>query len=141
MPHLPSAAEQTSSIGLTDGSNLRNGEVDEVTAVGKWEDEEERRFYEDIQDVRDFVPKSVLGLDEKDNNSVTEKSDKARDEKLEQERKKREEDEAKELENELKKLELEGDTRGANFVIDKGNPEDERYILNNHSTHQDTDQF
>jgi regulator of nonsense transcripts 2 len=41
-------------------------EDDELLMVsgGKWEDEEERRFFEDLQDLRDFVPKSVLGLGE-----------------------------------------------------------------------------
>jgi regulator of nonsense transcripts 2 len=63
MPHLPTVAEQTSSIGLADCPSSRNGEGDEVNAVGKWEDEEERRFYEDIPDLKDFVPKSVLGID------------------------------------------------------------------------------
>lgn len=63
MPHLPTVAEQTSSIGLADGSSSRGGEGDDVTAVGKWEDEEERRFYEDVPDLKDFVPKSILGVD------------------------------------------------------------------------------
>lgn len=62
MPHLPTVAEQTGSIGLVDGSS-RNGDGDEVTAVGKWEDEEERRFYEETPDLKDFIPKSVLGVD------------------------------------------------------------------------------
>ncbi|KAF8322150.1 transcription factor [Clavulina sp. PMI_390] len=63
MPHLPTIAEQTSSIGVTDGSGSKPGDIDEITAVGKWEDEEERRFYEEIPDLKEFVPKSVLGLD------------------------------------------------------------------------------
>lgn len=62
MPHLPTAAEQISTIGLADGSG-RNGEIEEITAVGKWEDEEERRFYENIPDLKDFVPRSVLGIE------------------------------------------------------------------------------
>lgn len=41
-----------------------DGELLLSPAGGKWEDEEERRFFEDIQDLRDYVPKSMLGLEE-----------------------------------------------------------------------------
>jgi regulator of nonsense transcripts 2 len=43
---------------------------DIITFGGKWEDEEERRFYEEIQDLKDFVPSSVLGVDSSDVDEV-----------------------------------------------------------------------
>ena len=52
-------------IGSNAGKGLgEDGELTLSTAGGKWEDEEERRFFEDIQDLRDYVPKSVLGLED-----------------------------------------------------------------------------
>ena len=51
-------------IGSNAGKGLgEDGELVLSTAGGKWEDEEERRFFEDIQDLRDYVPKSMLGLE------------------------------------------------------------------------------
>lgn len=81
-------------------------------AGGKWDDEEERRFFEDIQDLRDFVPKSVLGLDDAEASDSGEGvSDKLKEEELEKERKDQEEIEAKELEKELKRLELQDESQ------------------------------
>jgi len=67
MPNLPSASQKSESImiGSNAGKGLgEDGELTLSTTGGKWEDEEERRFFEDIQDLRDYVPKSVLGLDD-----------------------------------------------------------------------------
>lgn len=67
MPNLPSASHKSESImiGSNAGKGLgEDGELVLSTAGGKWEDEEERRFFEDIQDLRDFVPKSILGLED-----------------------------------------------------------------------------
>ena len=67
MPNLPSATHKSESImiGGNAGNGLgEDGELTLSTAGGKWEDEEERRFFEDIQDLRDFVPKSMLGLED-----------------------------------------------------------------------------
>ncbi|CCO28957.1 Regulator of nonsense transcripts 2 AltName: Full=Nonsense mRNA reducing factor 2 [Rhizoctonia solani AG-1 IB] len=64
MPHLPSASQKNDSILLLDGSSsLRLGGNEDLPANSKWEDEEERRFYEDLPDLKDFVPKTVLGVD------------------------------------------------------------------------------
>lgn len=67
MPNLRSASHKSESIMI--GSNAgrgfgEDGELVLSTAGGKWEDEEERRFFEDIQDLRDYAPKSVLGLED-----------------------------------------------------------------------------
>ena len=52
-------------IGNNAGKGVgEDGELVLSTAGGKWEDEEERKFFEDIQDLRDYVPKSVLGLED-----------------------------------------------------------------------------
>ena len=57
------------------GGNV-GGEVDEeALRGGKWEDEEERRFFEDIPDLKDYVPKSVLGIEEEEVTEEKEKKD------------------------------------------------------------------
>jgi regulator of nonsense transcripts 2 len=63
LPHLPSASEQTNSILLLDGGSSRGTGAEEVTNAGKWEDEEERRYYEEFTDLKDFVPRSILGVE------------------------------------------------------------------------------
>lgn len=64
MPSLPSASQKNDSILLLDGSSgLRLGGTEDLPANSKWEDEEERRFYEDLPDLKDFVPKAVLGVE------------------------------------------------------------------------------
>lgn len=66
MPTLKTASQKTESIqiGMNTGSSLFGADVDETAASGgKWEDEEERRFYEEIPDLKDYVPRSVLGLE------------------------------------------------------------------------------
>ena len=111
MPVLPTQSQKTDSIGVS----LSNGQSEEQedllsSTTSKWEDDEERKFYEDIQDLKDFVPKSILGLDEKD------EEDKDAEAK-EKERKEREEIETKKLEEELNALKLsesEGNVEGKN---------------------------
>lgn len=106
MPTLPAATQKNDSILVsTTGQNEISEEI--YTTGGKWEDEEERRFFEDIQDLRDFVPKSVLGFTETGQvTQDTTDSGSIKDD-LDRERREREESEAKELEKELKRLELE----------------------------------
>ena len=102
MPTLPVQTRKTDSIIVGTGSSLEHQEEIYVTG-GKWEDEEERKFYEDIQDLRDFVPKSVLGIDDDDDEPENATSASQN----EQDLKEMEELEAKELEKELSKLSLE----------------------------------
>ncbi|EIN12047.1 transcription factor [Punctularia strigosozonata HHB-11173 SS5] len=85
MPELPTASQKADSILIGSNTNsLIGGDGEEVImpAGAKWEDEEERRFFEDIQDLKDFVPRGVLGIEEDVEVSHTdeekEKSDKAR---------------------------------------------------------------
>ena len=50
MPTLPAATQKNDSILVsTTGQNEISEEI--YTTGGKWEDEEERRFFEDIQDL------------------------------------------------------------------------------------------
>ncbi|EIW82813.1 ARM repeat-containing protein [Coniophora puteana RWD-64-598 SS2] len=103
MPSLPTASQKTESIQIGTNTGLHSGDDDEGLSVGgKWEDEEERRFFEDIQDLKDFVPKSVLGI-EGEKQEDTE-GDEAK-EKLEKERA---EADVKKLQEELQDLKLDG---------------------------------
>lgn len=94
MPELPTSSQKSDSIQI--GSNTSNqfsndDSEDMIISGGKWEDEEERRFFEDIQDLKDFVPRSVLGLDDvettkgADIQDRTEEEDKTDIRKLEEE--------------------------------------------------------
>lgn len=80
MPSLPSASQKNDSILLLDGgSSLRATGGEDLPANSKWEDEEDRRFYEDLPDLKDFVPKSVLSVEaiaskEERENSAKERS-------------------------------------------------------------------
>ncbi|KAI0047506.1 ARM repeat-containing protein [Auriscalpium vulgare] len=78
MPSLPTSSQNTSSIqiGANSGASLLDDTDDALVVGGKWEDEEERRFFEDIQDLREVVPKSILGVEE----NSEEKTDEADDE-------------------------------------------------------------
>lgn len=85
MPNLPSASQKSESImiGSNAGKGLgEDGELTLSTAGGKWEDEEERRFFEDIQDLRDFVPKSMLGLEDGEDKTSPGEEEKKPDEDL-----------------------------------------------------------
>ncbi|KAL6308040.1 transcription factor [Sparassis latifolia] len=65
MPTLKTSSQKSESIliGTSAGSSVLGGDADEMTG-GKWEDEEERRFFEDTPDLKDYVPRSVLGMGE-----------------------------------------------------------------------------
>ncbi|KAH7925540.1 ARM repeat-containing protein [Leucogyrophana mollusca] len=97
MPSLPTVSQKSDSIQI--GTNAAGGlgdDAEESTLVsgGKWEDEEERRFFEDIQDLKEFVPKSVLGIEgeEKEEKEIDEERKKADKEKAEEQARKLEEE-------------------------------------------------
>lgn len=104
MPTLPTATQKNESIRISQNGNHGFQEDMNVTG-GKWEDEEERRFYEECQDLRDYVPKSVLGL-ESESEDASEAAAALSLKENEEERKQRDAVEAKELRNELERLEL-----------------------------------
>lgn len=99
LPSLPTMSQKSDSIQIGANSSSLLGDTDEVILTGgKWEDEEERRFFEDVQDLKDFVPSSVLGID--DSSDSEEENSKEK----EKERVDREKDEVRKLEEELEKL-------------------------------------
>lgn len=119
MPALPTASQKSDSIQI--GSNLGTILGDESEDVllasgGKWEDEEERKFFEDIQDLKDFVPKSVLGIE-------SEETDNAADEEREKAEKERAEVEARKLEQELEGLKANGNTHTNGYLHPKDGPD------------------
>jgi regulator of nonsense transcripts 2 len=62
MPHLPANTAKGDSIGLSSGNANRRLGADEDTYLSRgsqWEDEEERKFYEDLMDLKDLLPKGV----------------------------------------------------------------------------------
>lgn len=72
MPSLSNQIAKMDSIGLSsssmvtgaNGMIMQDGQEDANALLNKWEDEEERRFYEDVLDLREFVPRSFIGLEE-----------------------------------------------------------------------------
>lgn len=68
-----------------------------MNTSSKWEDEEERRFYEDIQDLKDFVPSSVIGIELAEVDATENKE-------TDKERAEKEKEEVRKLEEELEKL-------------------------------------
>ncbi|KAG8952403.1 hypothetical protein FRC03_012156 [Tulasnella sp. 419] len=126
MPDLKAASKKSDSILLLDGSNSR-GEGQEETFVGnKWEDEEERRFYEDLTDLKDFVPKSFLGI-EGDNDKTNGNNNPANAESEKQ----AQADSAKEvekLEAEIKSLTLNGSIPTSSASADNEDEEDEEDV-------------
>lgn len=101
LPTLPTASQKSDSILIGIGSSQINDELDDTYAVGgKWEDEEERKFFEDVQDLQDFVPSSVLGVDDMGDPAA----DQEREKETEKERIDKEKEEVKKLEAELERL-------------------------------------
>lgn len=99
LPLLPTASQRPESIqiGSTRGS-LYNDSEETIVVGGKWEDEEERRYYEDVQDLKDYVPSSVLGID------ISIGAPEVHSKDVDQERIQQEKEEARQLEEELHNL-------------------------------------
>ncbi|KAG8946880.1 hypothetical protein FRC04_011307 [Tulasnella sp. 424] len=100
MPNLPKASNSKSlgdsiAISLDSGSSINRDE--DWVPGGKWEDDEERRFYEDLTDLKDFVPRTFLGIEAEE-----EAKDSA------QEKEKDSTTDVKQLEDEMKRLEVNG---------------------------------
>ncbi|KAJ6594000.1 transcription factor [Mycena capillaripes] len=112
LPSLPTNSQKSDSILI--GSNRSNQLVDEndetMGSGGKWEDEEERRFFEDVQDLKDFVPRGVLGVDEMEGKD----SDNDPDGEKEKERIEKEKEEVRKLEEELENLGEDGTSGQSN---------------------------
>lgn len=105
MPTLKAASHKTESIliGSNAGSLLdTDAELEDGIRGGKWEDEEERRFFEDIPDLKDYVPKGILGVEEE---SDAEKDKEEEAAEKEKQAKARVDEDVRQLEEELAGLE------------------------------------
>lgn len=130
MPPLPTSSSTGNSIqiGTNTGALLSDDAEEAAFAAlgGKWEDEEERRFFEDIQDLREIVPKSILGIeDTKDVIKDCHESDA-------EAKKNAEDEEVKKLQEELAGLEAQDGTIGVNGRVDSQEieeEEDDRYAV------------
>ena len=128
MPTLPTSSSTGNSIQIgTNTGALFSDDAEEAAFAalgGKWEDEEERRFFEDIQDLREIVPKSILGIeDTKDVVKECHESDA-------EAKKNAEDEEVKKLQEELAGLEAQNGTVSVNGKVDPQEieEEDEGYI-------------
>ncbi|CAK5281737.1 unnamed protein product [Mycena citricolor] len=107
VPPLPTNSQKTDSILIgTNRSTNISDEMDESAFTGgKWEDEEERRFFEDVQDLKDFIPRGVLGVDEsKEGKEADTDQDADKEKEKEKERLEQEKEEVRKLEEELQNL-------------------------------------
>ncbi len=128
MPTLPTSSSTGNSIQIGTNTGLLLSDDAEEAAFaalgGKWEDEEERRFFEDIQDLREIVPKSILGIeDTKDVVKECHESDA-------EAKKNAEDEEVKKLQEELAGLEAQNGTLSVNGKVDSHEiEEDDRYFF------------
>ncbi|KZT57798.1 ARM repeat-containing protein [Calocera cornea HHB12733] len=103
VPELPKESGHSESIILGDqGISHIGGDDEEWSSTTKWEDEEERKFYEDLIDLKDWVPRSILGIDEEKKEEPTEAEVEAAEQS--------EAEEEKKLEEEMQKLEEKEET-------------------------------
>jgi hypothetical protein len=131
MPTLPTSSSSGNSIQIgTSTGGLLSDDSDEAAFAalgGKWEDEEERRFFEDIQDLREVVPKSILGIEES-TEAIKEANESDSDAK-----KNAEDEEVKRLREELEGLEASGGALQANGKADThdsaSEDEDDEYVV------------
>jgi regulator of nonsense transcripts 2 len=113
LPKLQTSAHKTDSIQIGANSGSAFGgdvDLDDIIRGGKWEDEEERRFFEDTIDLKDYVPKGILGLDDEDKDGQQDGESK---EEREQKEKEFVEEEVRKLEEELAVLEVNDSAEGA----------------------------
>ena len=123
MPTLPTSSSTGNSIqiGTNTGALLSDDAEEAAFAAlgGKWEDEEERRFFEDIQDLREIVPKSILGIEDiKDVVKECHESDA-------EAKKNAEDEEVKKLQEELAGLDAHDGTLRANGKLNSQEIEEE----------------
>jgi regulator of nonsense transcripts 2 len=111
MPTLPTSSSTGNSVQIGTNTGAFSSDDAEEAAFaalgGKWEDEEERRFFEDIQDLREIVPKSILGIEDSKDRDVV----KELDESDAEAKKSAEDEEVKRLQEELAGLEARGALR------------------------------
>jgi regulator of nonsense transcripts 2 len=124
MPSLPTDSQKFDSILIGTGNGGQGGdELNDPSLIsgGKWEDEEERRFFEDLQDLKDFVPASVLGIESDD------KDKKESEREQENAEKEQAAEEAKKLQEELEVLTSRGERQGEGEVSQNENSSETQY--------------
>ncbi|KIJ40979.1 hypothetical protein M422DRAFT_209705 [Sphaerobolus stellatus SS14] len=122
MPTLPTNTQKNESVLLLSTGNTHHESEEVYPAGGKWEDEEERRFHEDLQDLKDFVPKSVLGLDASDKDKDGKEKD---DDKEKEKREEEEQAEIQRLEKEIEGLQLNGVDKPVNGHVEAAEEDDD----------------
>ncbi|GAA5821683.1 hypothetical protein JCM11251_000968 [Rhodosporidiobolus azoricus] len=93
LPTLPSLTSTLHTSFVTAGSSSANTSAEEMGPGSLWADEEERRFYEDLRDLRGEVPAALLGVPEDGTKSAVEEEGETTDEQQNKEEEKEEKDE------------------------------------------------
>lgn len=94
--HLPApvfptlaSSKGTSSVLVLDNNNPFSRGIEDIPLGGMWEDDEQRRFYEDVPDLAELVPAGLLGVEKKEEEKAeVEEQGQGDKEKLEEEKKK-----------------------------------------------------
>lgn len=120
--HLPApvfptltSSKGTSSVLVLDNNNPFSRGIEDIPLGGMWEDDEQRRFYEDVPDLAELVPAGLLGVEKKEEEkAAVEEQGQGDKEKLEEEKKEREMMEAVQRE-------LEGFEKGGSAGVEAAN--------------------
>ncbi|ODN80903.1 hypothetical protein L202_03029 [Cryptococcus amylolentus CBS 6039] len=126
-PVLPTAATLSKSgLQIVDSGSSFTVRNDGPIAGGIWDDEEEQRFYEDLIDLKEVVPSSLLGIKEKSAKEKDEEPGNAEEEQIEKQKA-----EEEELRKQLEQMELadsqaqpESEKQGIDAVNAGGDAED-----------------
>ncbi|GAA6033062.1 hypothetical protein JCM8097_000126 [Rhodosporidiobolus ruineniae] len=87
LPALPSLQSTLNAAFVTAGATQGGaGANDEMGPGSIWQDEEERRFYEDLRDLRGEVPAAILGVPEEEVGKKEEGKEEKEEEKVEEEK-------------------------------------------------------
>lgn len=132
LPDLPTSDATTATtigVNTNPSSSLgNNGDDDDEFSVGnksKWVDDEERKFYEDIADLKDFVPRSVLGIEEELKEDTTDEAAAGGNEA--EKAAKSEDEEVRQLQEELERLGMDNNDKKEDG--DDDGEESDGYIL------------
>lgn len=105
-PTLPTAASLSKSgLQIVESTSSFTVRDDGPIAGGIWDDEEEQKFYQDLIDLKEVVPASLLGIREKSKDEDHEGSGSQREEEKEEEEAARKADEEA-LRKQLEQMEL-----------------------------------
>jgi regulator of nonsense transcripts 2 len=121
MPVLKATDKQQISIGVSavSTSGFNPDEMSVYPSGGLWEDEEERRFYEDLIDLVDFIPRQALGIstaDETEDGGVS----------MDEAKKSEEQDLLEELNREIEELEKNHVNGERNGRVDTKSADDDK---------------